>query len=350
MRIVPHGDVIVASDRTYYKDGGGHDSDVVMGVSNPAILLANLTIRKPVKSALDLGTGGGIQALLMANHCERVVATDLNPRALEIARFNAALNGFLNIETRGGSWFEPVAGERFDIIAANPPYVISPETTFLYRDSGMPADSLSRELVREMPQHLEEGGFGHILISWGVAANQDPLVPARQWLEGAIARRPDFTGNRIVIAQLEGANQRAQRQPLDHERPQDHGKRREDDQISKRKCRSADLGRKRQRRRERDDPAHAGPPDDERASKRRGRPELARTTRGVPAPGLDNGVIDREPADPHDDHRDQNDRGNPEIPDAHRRIEGHQDRANLEADEHEGQHVEHEDRGLPHRI
>jgi methylase of polypeptide subunit release factors len=184
MRIVPHGDVIVASDRTYYKDGGGHDSDVVMGVSNPAILLANLTIRKPVNSALDLGTGGGIQALLMANHCERVVATDLNPRALEITRFNAALNGFLNIETRAGSWFEPVAGERFDIIAANPPYVISPESTFLYRDSGMPADSLSRQLVREMPQHLEEGGFGHILVSWGVAANQDPLEPARKWVEG----------------------------------------------------------------------------------------------------------------------------------------------------------------------
>jgi methylase of polypeptide subunit release factors len=184
IRIVPHGDVVVASDRIYYRDAAGHDSDVVMGVSNPAILLANLTIRKRVKTALDLGTGGGIQALLLANHCERVVATDLNPRALELTRINAALNGFENIETRAGSWFEPVAGERFDIIAANPPYVISPETTFLYRDSGMPADSLSRELVRAMPQHLEEGGLGHILISWGVAAGQDPLDPARQWVEG----------------------------------------------------------------------------------------------------------------------------------------------------------------------
>jgi methylase of polypeptide subunit release factors len=94
------------------------------------------------------------------------------------------LNGFRNIETRAGNWFEPVAGERFDIIAANPPYVISPETTFLYRDSGMPADSLSRELVRQMPEHLEEGGFGHILASWGVAAGEDPLEPARSWVEG----------------------------------------------------------------------------------------------------------------------------------------------------------------------
>src|SRR5690348_4481393 len=72
IRIVPHGDVVVASDRSYYRDGAGHDSDVVMGVSNPAILLADLTIRRPARTALDLGTGGGIQALLLANHCERV--------------------------------------------------------------------------------------------------------------------------------------------------------------------------------------------------------------------------------------------------------------------------------------
>lgn len=184
VRIVPHGDVMVASDRSYYKDAiPGHDSDVVTGVSNPAILLADLTVRVPARRALDLGTGGGIQALLLANHCDQVVATDLNPRALELTRLNAALNGFRNIETRAGSWFEPVAGERFDLVAANPPYVISPETTFLYRDSGMAADSVSRELVRAMPEHLEEGGFGHILISWGIGAGQDPLERPRGWLD-----------------------------------------------------------------------------------------------------------------------------------------------------------------------
>lgn len=184
IRIVPHGDVMVASDRSYYKDTARQDAGVVTGVSNPAILLADLTVRTPTKRALDLGTGGGIQALLLANHCELVIATDLNERALEFTRLNAALNGFRNIETRAGSWFQPVAGERFGIIVANPPYVISPETAFLYRDSGMPADSVSRELVRAMPDHLEEGGIGHILISWGVAAAEDPLEPPRKWVDG----------------------------------------------------------------------------------------------------------------------------------------------------------------------
>ena len=184
VRIVPHGDVLVASDRGYYRDVDRHVADVVTGVSNPAILLADLTVRRPARRALDLGTGGGIQALLLANHCEVVVATDLNPRALALTRLNAALNGFTNIETREGSWFEPVAGERFDIIAANPPYVISPDTAFLYRDSGMPGDSVSHRLVRAMPDHLEEGGFGHILVSWAVAAGQDPLEPPQRWVDG----------------------------------------------------------------------------------------------------------------------------------------------------------------------
>jgi hypothetical protein len=77
-----------------------------------------------------------------------------------------------------------VVGERFDIITANPPYVISPDTTFLYRDSGMQVDSLCRQLVRDMPGHLEEGGFGHILISWALKKDQEWSQPLRSWLQG----------------------------------------------------------------------------------------------------------------------------------------------------------------------
>ena len=184
IRLSPHGDILLASDRSYYKDEDRSDSHVVTGASNPATLLADLTVRKRVRRALDLGTGGGIQALLLANHCDTVIATDVNPRALDYTRLNAALNGFRNIETRLGSWFEPVEGERFDLVTANPPYVMSPESTFLYRDSGMAADSLCRQLVREMPHFLEDGGFGHILISWALAAGQDWSEPLRSWVDG----------------------------------------------------------------------------------------------------------------------------------------------------------------------
>jgi len=182
VRIVPHGDVVVACDRGYH--GDPDRPDVVTGVTSPAILLADLTVRKPARRALDLGTGGGIQALLLANHCEQVVAVDVNPRALEFARLNAGLNGIENIDVRLGSWFEPVEGERFDIITANPPYVMSPDSTYLYRDSGLPADSLCRRLVADMPGFLEEDGFGHILVSWALRSDQEWSEPLRRWIAG----------------------------------------------------------------------------------------------------------------------------------------------------------------------
>ena len=184
LRIIPHGDVMLACDRNYYGDAEQHGADVVTGVTSPASLLADFTVRKRVRSALDLGTGGGIQALLLANHCERVVAVDINPRALEFVELNKRLNGFDNIEPRQGSWFDPAEGERFDLITANPPYVISPDSTFLYRDSGMPADSLCRQLVADMPKHLEEGGFGHILISWALRSGEQWSQPLQRWIAG----------------------------------------------------------------------------------------------------------------------------------------------------------------------
>lgn len=185
VRVIPHGDIVIACDRNYYGDPPGrHVADLVTGVNSPATLLADLTVRKQVASALDLGTGGGIQALLLANHSTRVVAADINPRALYFTELNAGLNRVDNIEVRLGSWFEPVGDEKFDIITANPPYVMSPESTFLYRDSGMHADSLCRQLVRDIPGHLEEGGFGHILISWALRKDEEWSKPLRRWLDG----------------------------------------------------------------------------------------------------------------------------------------------------------------------
>ena len=68
------------------------------------------------------------------------------------AGFNAALNGIDNVEFRAGSFFEPAAGERFGLAVCNPPYVISPEIELVFRDSGLPGDTVSAELVAELPR------------------------------------------------------------------------------------------------------------------------------------------------------------------------------------------------------
>ena len=180
-RLVPHGDLYIASD-LQHESSPETPSDYVAGIQAPSVTLAKLAVRRRARSALDLGTGCGIQALLAAKHSERVVATDVNPRALNFAAFNARLNGISNVEFRTGSGFGPVAGERFDLVVANPPYVVSPDTAYAYRDSGEPGDSLCRALVQDVPRHLAEDGFAHLLISWIVRPGERWEDPLRAWV------------------------------------------------------------------------------------------------------------------------------------------------------------------------
>jgi methylase of polypeptide subunit release factors len=172
-------DVLLACDR-----GEPNEPDQVLGFSLPTRTLGRLPTREPIGSALDLGCGGGYQAILAARHAQRVVATDVNPRALAFTRFNALLNGVENVETREGDLLAPVAGERFDLIVSNPPHVVSPDTDFVFRDSGLEGDSLAEGLVRELPRHLEEGGFAHVVLSWAHGPDERASVPVERWLEG----------------------------------------------------------------------------------------------------------------------------------------------------------------------
>ena len=179
VRIVPHEHLLIASDR--YAEG---HPDHVAAVHGPSATLAHLTLRRPVARALDVGTGNGVQSLLAAAHAERVVATDLNDRALAFAAFNAALNGIENVEFRAGSFFEPVAGEQFELVVTNPPYVISPESSFLFRDSGLPKDAVSQQVVRALPVHLAEDGYASVMISWVQEPGEATARPAG-WVEGS---------------------------------------------------------------------------------------------------------------------------------------------------------------------
>ncbi|MET0446855.1 MAG: methyltransferase, partial [Aeromicrobium sp.] len=161
------------------------DPAYVLGISEASSSLAQLTIRQPVGRALDLGTGCGVQALHLAQHAREVVATDVNPRALAMARLTAGLNE-VDIDVRDGSLFDPVAGETFDLIATNPPFVISPPDSqvLVYRDSGMPGDSVVRHLVENAATHLNDGGWCQILANWAHHDGIEWEDDLGRWLEG----------------------------------------------------------------------------------------------------------------------------------------------------------------------
>ncbi len=168
-------DLWVVADLTPGMDGARVEvgPEYVLGISPASTSLAQLTMRAPVHRALDLGTGCGVQALHLSAHADEVVATDVNPRALELARFNATLND-VEYDVRDGSLFDPVADERFDLIVTNPPFVISPATgdRLVYRDSGLPGDQVVERIVRDAPAHLTEGGWLQVLANWAILRDQ----------------------------------------------------------------------------------------------------------------------------------------------------------------------------------
>ena len=211
----------VASDLGELVTGRALAPDHVLGVGGAGLTLAGLTPRTRVGTALDLGCGCGIQTLYLLRHAEHVVATDISARALAFTAFNAALagvsvtgapgagsdiapssglnseadaasgsdsapdtaSGVGHLELLHGSLLEPVAGRRFDLIASNPPFVLTPPAVreaglplMEYRDAGGP---ILPALVAGLGEHLEPDATAVMLGNWehrGTASWRDAVA------------------------------------------------------------------------------------------------------------------------------------------------------------------------------
>ena len=147
----------------------------------------------PKASILELGTGSGAIAVTLAAQRPqaRVVATDASARALAVARANAARHGCAErVEFVLGSWYAPLAGRRFDLIVANPPYVAAADPHLARGDLRFePQQALTdgsrdgldsiRAIVAGAPDHLDRGGW--LLFEHGY----DQAAAARALLEAA---------------------------------------------------------------------------------------------------------------------------------------------------------------------
>jgi methylase of polypeptide subunit release factors len=161
--------------------------DHVLGIGGASTTLASWTVRRRVRSALDLGTGCGVQALHLASHAAHVTATDVSRRALAYAVFNATLAG-IDLEVLAGDLLEPVAGRRFDLVVSNPPFVITPRVEgvplYEYRDGGRAGDSLVRSLVAQVGGVLEPGGVAQLLGNWEIPRGRTWRDVWDDWLQG----------------------------------------------------------------------------------------------------------------------------------------------------------------------
>lgn len=161
------------------------DADLVLWPNPTSKFLAKFAVRRHSRATLDLGTGSGILSLMASSFSDKVIATDLNQRAVEFARFNAWLNGVKNIEVVAGDCFAPVAGETFDLILSNPPFFITPQSDYMFCDNSMELDGLCRKLVKEASPYLKEGGYLEMLCEWAQIEGQDWEERMAEWLEGS---------------------------------------------------------------------------------------------------------------------------------------------------------------------
>jgi SAM-dependent methyltransferase len=169
-----------------WHDGRTAHREEVVGVAQASLTLADLTVRRPEVDALDVGTGGGVQAFLATRHSQTVTGTDINPRALDLAAFGAALNGLHTLAWREGSLLEPVGEETFDLITMNPPFIISPDNTYMWRDAAQPGGvgGLCELLVGEIARRLRPDGWASMLAGWLHNTADDWSIPVRSWLTG----------------------------------------------------------------------------------------------------------------------------------------------------------------------
>jgi len=71
------------------------------------------------------------------------------------------------------------------LIVTNPPFVVSPDTRYIYRDSGMPGDQICQRIVQEIPEFLEEGGYAQMLCNWVEPSDQDWRERLATWFVGS---------------------------------------------------------------------------------------------------------------------------------------------------------------------
>ncbi len=192
---------------------------VVPGVFDPVLFFSSSFLAELLESAalcppqgcmLDLGCGSGVLSVIAASNGKKVVATDLNPEAIRCARINAILNGVEErISVRQGDLFEPVRGERFDVVLFNPPYLAgTPSTPF---EASFRSDDMAPRFAADLHSHLKAGGFALLVLSSrGLGADFLENLQANGLHYEAVAEK-DLVGELITVYRVDPFESRSPR-------------------------------------------------------------------------------------------------------------------------------------------
>ncbi len=187
--------------REFYGLEFGVTSDVLVPRAETE-LLVDIAREDGAGRILDLGTGSGCVAVAVARHlpAARLTAVDRSPAALAVARANAERHGAA-IRFIEGDWFAPLAGERFELILANPPYVAEADPHLAGELRFEPRGALAagpdgldaiRRIVAAAPAHLLPGGRLWLEHGYDQAEVVAALLAAAGF--GALDQRRDLAG------------------------------------------------------------------------------------------------------------------------------------------------------------
>jgi carbamoyltransferase len=167
--------------------------DPVYPPSSDSLILREAILAPDARRVLDLCAGSGVQALRLAHGVRRILAVDLNPRSAAIVRLNAQLNDAANVEVRVGDLYAPVGAEQFDLIVANPPFVVSPYVGGpAYHSGGTAGDTVLRRIIAGWGTHLAASGRAFAISHRALRAGEDIEAVAHGWFR-------NFPGRALVL-------------------------------------------------------------------------------------------------------------------------------------------------------
>jgi HemK-related putative methylase len=182
---------------------------VMPSVFNPKLLLTGEFFASQLSGrvitgdaeVLDMGTGSGICAIFAAQHARRVVAVDINPAAARCAAVNALMNRVDHkVDARHGDLFAPVAGERFDLILFNPPFLRGMPRDD--RDRAWRSNDVPERFAADLAAHLKPTGCALVLLSSFGGAEDFLTQFARNGLEVTLFAQREYLAETVGIFKL----------------------------------------------------------------------------------------------------------------------------------------------------
>lgn len=171
LNLLKEGKIWCFQGKVFVTDpSGGNRHDAVFPLCGENCYFAKHLIPVPESgTVLDLCTGSGILAIFAAERARvKVIATDINPRALAFAQLNAGLNGVEDkIEFRQGDLWKPVGNEKFNLIISNPPFEphnLRPLSKLLHSNGGIDGTEIVKKIINGVQNHLVINGSFQMIV------------------------------------------------------------------------------------------------------------------------------------------------------------------------------------------